>query len=476
MHLLSSFVNNSNISKLEAIVKENIIIEGMIVYKYSDNGGFDIIIDENSNSIENKEAFLNYAINNEKEEFDNHINNNKPYSFELHNLDDLTITGILIYPVVTHKKRIGLLLLYKGIEHGVNFTDKDESIIKNLKPILIQTINQKMIGDRELLKYKKSSHNIFDGTKEIEQKLEIALNSKKELEKVLKDYIKKDAKSNKKYEKESQKNIELEDELKTLKNELKVIKDSFKELQNENIELKSNIKDKNTIINKYNNNEIKVKHAQKKLSYSFEEIEKNIEFALREFANKFNGYHNAYILFEIIVYALSSSKNMNIIDSFISKIRGFDDFINKFYTTTSIKANRDKYKIRNIFNNIDNIHFHKNLPISLVIDTPKINSILYHIKEDLASLENDKNLININVSYDNQMLHIQLDTKIYNNSNRFKNLFKQKISDSDKNRKGVAVSNRLIKMMKGELDMSYNNNKYQYDIFIPAKVLNLKFV
>ncbi len=452
--LSSSAIDNKNIDRLANIIKESIIIEDMILYRYNSDGNtFNIINNQDTQSVELEDSFLKYAIDRKKPEFDNHINSNKYYKVALDNPKDLTIRGLLMFPIIDNKKTIGVLSLYRSVKQGINFTKKDKTIINEFKPLLLKAIKEEVIED---------SDNLLKDIALLEDRLALEINLQKEL---------------------SHKNQALEDELKRVKESKEIkkqkiatLKQTLIELENENSHLVDNIKDKNILITKYNNNEIKAKHSQTKLSNNFVNIEKNIEFLLQELGNKFKNYHNAYILFETILYAISCSKSMDIIDKFISKTRGFDDFINQFYSSSSIKANRDKYQIKNILNNIEDINFDKSLPISLVIDTPKINSIVYHIVEDLAIFQNDKNLINIDISYNNHLLHIKIDGRVYKNSSLFKKLFKQTLSDDHKDRKGLAISNRLIKIIKGNLTIDYNDKHYQYDISIPAKVLDLNFI
>lgn len=469
MHILSSFINNQNIYKLNSIIRDSVVIEDMVLYKYNSSDELDIISNEDNRSLESKEMFLRYAMNNNKDEFDEHIGSNKPYKFEISNPKDLSLRGVLITPIVSNDKRVGLLLLYKGIEHGINFTKKDKNKINSLTPLLIKSINQEIIQDTELLKYKIEKNSIFDN-KAIEKRLEIESSSKKELEKVLKEYIQKDIKL-------SEINTQLNDELKRLQDENSKLKENISDIKDENLHLKSTIKEKNEIIMKYKNPPIKSIQPLKKPPTNFEYMEDNIEFLLKEFSSSFKGYHNAYIMFEIMIYAISSSKNMAMIDECIFKIKGLNELVHLFYTNTTIKINRDKFNIKKIFDNsLNNITFDKNLPTSLMIDTPKINSILYHIMEDLAIVKDDKQPINIDIKYDNQLLIININGKVTKDSSLLKSILKQTIGDSDKNKKGLNISSRLIKIIKGELDIKYDNKNYQYNISIPAKVLDLKFV
>ncbi|MFK5976284.1 MAG: GAF domain-containing protein [Sulfurovum sp.] len=454
----SSSVNNRNISKLESIVKETMVVEDMLLYKCNgDDETFNIINGENRQPLELEESFLKYAIDSKKAEFDNHITSNKHYKSKLDNPKDLTIRGMLMFPIIDNKKTIGVLSLYRSVKQGINFTKKDKTTVNGLKSLLLKAIKDELIEDNDSVEI--------------------------EIEAVIKEYILKELESTRVKKELSQKNQELEDELTKIKETKKIekqkvekLKESLVELEDTNGILIENIKEKNTLITRYYNNEIKAKYSQKKLSNNFEYIEKNIEFLLKEFGDKFRDNHNTYILFETMLYAITSSKSMNIIDNFLSKTKGFNSFITDFYSSTNIKANRDKYKIKNIFENMDSINLDKNIPSSLVVDTPKINSILFHIIADLTIFQEDKKLINVDMSYDNQLLHIKIDGRVYKNSSLFSSLFKQKISDNDKDRKGLIISNRLIKMMKGKIDISYDEKEYQYNISIPAKVLDLKFV
>ncbi len=435
--------SDRNIIKIESLIKETIVLDDMMLYKYcNDSDTLDIINYDSVEPLTLEDSFLKYTIESKEIEFDNHIKSNRHYSSEFDNPKDFVVRGLMMYPLVIKEKTVGILSIYRSAKSGVNFTRKDKKALKELEPILLKAINKESIEDKDILALKEKSpepkvDKIFkeplakkskkvknSDIQELEYKLKEEQKEKKELEKILKEYMLKEIDDSKKIKKLSKDMIKLEKELDELKQNkqiqdknISIMQDevsSKRELEEKNKELKADIKERNSIIKKYDKNKIKAEFNQNKLASNFDYIQDNIEFLLKEVAPKFDGKQSAYSMFEMMVYAISSHKGMDIIDDFISQSKGLGRFLNIFYNSVDIKANREKYQVKKIFDyNIkDNIIFDESLPISLIIDTPKISSILYHMKENLSQNRADKNLINFDISYDKQLLSIGLNGRI----------------------------------------------------------------
>ena len=177
-----------------------------------------------------------------------------------------------------------------------------------------------------------------------------------------------------------------------------------------------------------------------------------------------------------MIYAISSHKGMDIIEDFITKSKDFSNFVNIFYNSITIKPNRKKYQIKKVFEDKirNNLSFDESLPVSLVVDTPKINSILHHIEENLTLISKDKELIDTDISYSKQRLLININTKVEQKNSVLQSIFKQKIVDE--NEQELMICNKLVKLLGGELNSSYDDENYQYTIALPAKIIDLNFV
>ncbi|MFK5976621.1 MAG: hypothetical protein QM493_08955 [Sulfurovum sp.] len=614
--------STKNITKVKSLIKDNMIVEDMLLYKYSEyNEMLDILCDDEFIPITLENSFLEYTIESKRLEFDNHIKSNKYYTSKFDNPKDLTIRGLLMFPIIENKKTIGVLSMYRSAKQNINFTNKDEITMKSFEMLLCKLIHEESIDDDDLLVFdsidkeeiqdiekpvnrkrkkeldnssilKKSNADIQVQIQKIKQEneslkldmkvqidkflikkseeIEALKQSKKELEKVIQEYTLQEIEIK---EKDEKKKIELEKLTKELKKrkanikvqnkditlmekelekleeitqenenlkadtkvridkslikkseEIEALKKSKKELEKavkgyslqeieskeedkkknielanlkanakiqnksaiimqedlaqmrelkqDNEDLRADIKDRNSIILKYSNNEIKEKHVRKRES---RKTDQNIEYLLKEIDCKFGGYKNSYILFEMMIYAISSLKGMNIIEDFITKSKDLNNFVDTFYREITIKPKRKKEQIKKVFEDKikDNLSFDESLPSSLVVDTPKINSILYHIQENLAILSEDKTLVYTNVSYHNEHLLIEVNGKIKQESGILQNIFKK---TNTGNEQELMICDKLVKLLGGSLNSSYNEEDYQYKISLPAKIIDLNFV
>jgi len=432
---------DNSISQIESLIKDTIIFNDIILYRYcSDSETLDIINSKSDRPFVLEDSFLKYTIKRQKIKFDNNITSNKYYNPKIDDPKNLEVRGVMVVPIIEEGETIGILAIYRNDKLGINFTKKDKRTLKELKPMLLYVVtNESDTKDYSYI-----------------QKLELKL------------------------EKEQQQKQELKSQIEELEKEIKLLKKDNKKqksLESENSELKADIKDKNSQIKKYDSDIIKLKQNQSRLSSNYENIEKNIEFLPKEVSLSFDKYHSAYSMFEAMVYAISSDSGMDIIDDFISQTKGLDKFITLFYSDIMIRPNRQKFQIKNIFDSSmrDNITFDKSLPVSLVVDAPKIDSILYHIVENILQYNSDKSLIKLNISYDKKILYINLSGKIENESGLLNSLFKQKGS-RDKESQDMIIARKLIKIVGAKLHSDYDDKEYNYRLEIPAKVLDLKFV
>jgi len=447
---------DNSISQIESLIKDTIIFNDIILYKYcSHSETLDIINSKSDRPFVLEDSFLKYTIKRQKIKFDNNITNNKYYNPKIDDPKDLEVRGVMVVPIIEEGETIGILAIYRNDKLGIKFTKKDKRNLKGLAPMLLDVItNESEIED-------------YSYIQKLEFRLEKEKQEKLELKSQIKEYMLQEIESNKTIE-------ELEKEITELKKDNK----KQKSLEDENSELKADIIEKKIQIKKYESDIIKTKNNQRKISSKFENIEKNIEFLPKEVSLSFDKYHNAYTMFEAMIYAISSDSGMDTIDSFISQTKGFDKFINLFYSDTAIRPNRQKFQIKNIFDSSmrDSITLDKNLPVSLVIDAPKIDSILYHILENLLLHKADNSLIKLNISYDKKILYITLSGKIQGDSGLLNSLFKQKSSVRDKDNKDMIIASKLIKIIGAKLHSDYDDKEYNYRLEIPAKVLDLKFV
>lgn len=121
------------------------------------------------------------------------------------------------------------------------------------------------------------------------------------------------------------------------------------------------------------------------------------------------------------------------------------------------------------------INIDKNVPRSLVLDAPKVQSIILHLLFDLNNFMNHEEGLNINFSLDSKTLIITLSAMVYQKDSMLNLLFKKKkrVELSKENRLSLKISTELTNRIKGIITNTHIDNKYKFIVNIPIKMINL---
>jgi len=114
------------------------------------------------------------------------------------------------------------------------------------------------------------------------------------------------------------------------------------------------------------------------------------------------------------------------------------------------------------------------MPVSLVFDAPKIQSILLHLLTDLYQFVDYEKTINLNFNFKNKLLYIEIGGFVYQKNSLFQSMFKEKkIGGDEKNRIGLQLSKKLIIRLKGAIEYLYENEYYKFILTVPAQVIKM---
>jgi hypothetical protein len=265
--------------------------------------------------------------------------------------------------------------------------------------------------------------------------------------------------------------------IKTLEKELKLLK---KENKNLLLELKEK---------EHSCKSIKDLKSEKSLlaQQNKKNVMENIEDILMQVDNRFAENEYAYMLFEMMLYALYSKKGIAYIEESIKKSKVVPTIIDGYYFKSDLQVHNEKYLIadlvkhiqsyeKHIFSNMINIKVHVDdvMPASLVIDAPKIQSTLLHLLIDLHQFVDHSKAVHVNFTFKKKFLHIEIGGSIHKKNSLFQSMFKQtKLGGDEKDRIGLQLSKKVIARLKGEIDYLYEDNYYKFIMTVPTQVIKM---
>ncbi|MEA2048651.1 MAG: hypothetical protein U9O64_09430 [Campylobacterota bacterium] len=236
-----------------------------------------------------------------------------------------------------------------------------------------------------------------------------------------------------------------------------------------------------------NMNRIERLKTEKSLKSNSVDIDHNIECLLPHIDTMFSDNEYSYTLFEVILYALYSKKGLTEIEEMVKKSKVLSQIIEGYNFTSNVQVNSEKHILAKLLDNIKSYEKHmflgepkinlsvdKSVPVSLVFDKPKVQSIIFHLLIDLYQFINSSKGITINFKLDNKLFIIELGGYIHTDNSLFKSMFKKiTLRDDDKDRLGLQMSRKLIKSLKGNIEIIYKDEYYKFIVAFPVQLIKM---
>ena len=505
---------------------------------------------ENSVTVSLASSVTREAIIGKKAILANHITSDKYYNTDIDNPLGLKIRALMAYPICEGSSPIGVLKLWRGTRQRKVFTRHDEETIKFFEPLFVKLFRVESIDKEELLallgektesapkrikeekpsqkasKETKSSKNdeSSHALKELQQTYDetlVALELYKEklaqqereneealssLRKKLDDSQKANGevevyKSTVKQLEEKQKEyrIQIEESSSSLRlleeeygrqeakikedyeEKIALLKNDIQDLKAENRELKEEFQ-----VSAHNIQKLKAEMSLASRSEGFAKLDENIEFIFEKVDTIFGEDEYSMMMFEMIIYALSSKKGLETIEEKIRDSKVLGAILDSYYFKTEIPVCTEKTQLQDVVEHLQRyeqsiftnncplrITVDESVPASLVFDAPKIQSIIYHLLTDLYQFIDYSRSVDVLFKYQNKFMQIEIGGYIHEKNSLFKSIFKQtKMGGDEKDRFGLRMSRKLIERLKGKLDIDYSNAHYTFIITIP--VLKIK--
>jgi len=263
---------------------------------------------------------------------------------------------------------------------------------------------------------------------------------------------------------------ELDKELKLLKKENNNLLNDLKEKENSCKSIKELKSEKSLLVQQKKNNKME-----------------NIEDILMHVDNRFSENEYAYMLFEMMLYALYSKKGIAYMEESIKKSKIVPNIIDGYYFKGDIQVHNEKYRISDLVEHIKsyekdifakminlNITVDEMMPASLVFDAAKIQSIILHLLVDLHQFVDHSSPVNVNFTFKKKFLHIEIGGSIHKKNSLFQTMFKQtKLGGDEKDRIGLKLTKKLIARLKGEIDYLYEDDYYKFIMTVPSQVIKM---
>ena len=222
-----------------------------------------------------------------------------------------------------------------------------------------------------------------------------------------------------------------------------------------------------------------------KLIQNTNKIDQNIEFILQKVDHDFEEYENSYMLFELMVYALSAKNGLEYIEEAIEKSRVIKELMQSYYFKSDIQIKAEKTSLllfahnlqkyeKTVFKNLSklNIIIGEGMPPSLIMDTPKIQSIILHLMYDLYTFVDYSKDVDIKLLFNDKMLLLELGGHIHEQNSLFKSIFKRgNPLDDEKSRQGLQLAILLVDRLRGKIKSTYETQYYKFELSLPVSIL-----
>lgn len=473
-----------------------------------------------SNTLNLSTSITQQVIKTKSVIIENHATSNKYYNVGIDNPSEYKIKSLLVLPIIKNKIVIGVLRIYRGIKQRKNFIKKDEITLLSFMPLLVNIVELKSIAKEELLILlnenitpkvtprnsvpltktlnESSSNEIIVLQKQIEELKRINISKEKayakeierykdrcESDKVTLLHLEKELeKSTLSYKDLEQSSIEIYDEFQDYKNRIKKLENHISLLAKENKTLQKELKKKFT--KKQSIAKLKSEHSFSPKASVFD-INQNLEFILQRTYSKFLDNEHSYILFELMLYALSSKNGMAIIEEGIVKTKLTQLLIDRYYFKGDMEIHHQKFRISDMSKQIKgykktlfsklvalNVNISEDMPTSLVFDAAKVQSVILHLMLELCKYIDYNKPLDVHFIFKKKFLSIELGGFIDNAGTFFHSMFTQiKLTGDKKHCFHLDLSRKIITSLKGNIEDTHDNKYYRFTVTIPIQMIKM---
>jgi hypothetical protein len=161
--------------------------------------------------------------------------------------------------------------------------------------------------------------------------------------------------------------------------------------------------------------------------------------------------------------------------------------IDSYYFKGDLEIHNEKFLVANMVEHLQGYTKHifsnmidlkitvdKSIPASLVLDAPKIQSMILHLLLDLHQFVDHHRPVHVNFIFKKKFLVIELGGSIHKKNSLFQSMFKQtKLGGDEKDRVGLQLSKKVMSRLKGEIAYLYEDEYYKFIMTVPTQVIKM---
>jgi len=205
----------------------------------------------------------------------------------------------------------------------------------------------------------------------------------------------------------------------------------------------------------------------------------NLEYLLQDLDKVFGENKQSYMLFELLLFALTSNENMKNIENKILHSKIIFKILQDFNFDV-LKNHKEKYLVTKFIDNIKsfektifqskikfNITFDKFMPTYFIFDAPKIQSIILLLIMDLEDFIDHTQPINISLTHNTKLLYIKIEGSLLENHSILSSITGKKKFKNISERPALQIAVELSDSIDQEIASTYTKTSYSFSLDVP---------
>lgn len=492
--------NQKNIEEIKKYLMDAFNVQYVLLWQYQSSTKKILSLDQDNRELDVQKSLIKRVVESKKPQIENHLISHKAYNPQIDNPFEYPLKSMIIFPVLEDELVQGVVVLAKDRRQRILF-EREEIVridklqvallplIKNYQPVVSVEPEKKSVEKEQVATSPVIKKTVYKKPKEYSKTVD---NSNASL-----DIESKDIPIKTNYT--MAKLVEPHDE--ALQLEISALKEEIASLKAKE-EVNSEIEQANRrYINTIEKMRTSQKNSEKHVTYLESKIKtfeaktmtlesKNkrnsptskltIESLLMQTLPNLVQCEQIYILYEFIMYELQGSfKSVCDIDSKIKKSKLLWELlqeveygpiipVNKKLTNMTMliaKLNtlQDKFLLETL--NIE-LTLDAKMPTVLNIDTEKVVNLCFHLLSDITQFIDLEFPLNVGFRYKDDVLYAHMKGTKHESLDRWLN--KRKFTTNSEDRIALAMSQKIVEILSGELESYMEGNYCIHQLAIPA--------
>jgi len=199
---------------------------------------------------------------------------------------------------------------------------------------------------------------------------------------------------------------------------------------------------------------------------------------------KFKNNEYAYMFLELILYAVDSTDSLRLVNDKLKNSKVIFEILEEYDIPESINNNKNTYLLSTLIENIESykrkifptavnlkIEKDKFIPNALVVDMPKVQSVIYYLLMDFSEFMDFNESILINIKYDHTHLFIDIAGKVVETKTTFGLYSKNPVKDISQ-RPVLQFARMILHTFGVDIEPVYKGRDYRFSFSMPYTLTN----